>query len=316
MNEHEKRAQEIFRQHGMTMVEAVRAGGWTNAVWLNGGFALRLSLTEGSDRIRREVALSQSLPIQVGYPPNIAAGVIDGHEWSLSKRIQGRPLSDVWAGLSWEDRRNLVFQILKIMEHVHSAPVAAVEPLSKRRAWYDAFSRIESMASIDQYARDSLFTNRQAALLQDRLTRFYDRLSTSPPVLNHGDITMDNLLWHEGEIVSLLDFEHSTIAPPELDLHSIINLALCPDDSFFHDASAGADGYRQDIAGLLRPMLSHISSIELLAGFAILFRLRFLFFDMQEGRDLHKSGAYRMLRDMLAGDEDYLTFALNTKERA
>ena len=87
MKELEKIAAGIFQQHGLRFENAERAGGWTNAVWFNGDCVLRLSTEKDTDRIRREIEKCKMLPPSVGYPINIAAGVTNGHEWTLSKRV-------------------------------------------------------------------------------------------------------------------------------------------------------------------------------------------------------------------------------------
>jgi hypothetical protein len=68
MNEQERIAVKIFSKYGLDFKTATRAGGWTNAVWLNGDLALRLSFKKDRDRIRREVRLSEYLPHAIGYP--------------------------------------------------------------------------------------------------------------------------------------------------------------------------------------------------------------------------------------------------------
>ena len=53
-----KLAERIFSDFGLKIETAVRAGGWTNAVWFNQDMVLRLSLAENSNKIRRELQLS------------------------------------------------------------------------------------------------------------------------------------------------------------------------------------------------------------------------------------------------------------------
>ncbi len=62
--------------------------------------------------------------------------------------------------------------------------------------------------------------------MSDIFMKFWHKLSKATVVLNHGDITRDNILWNEGKILSLMDFEHSVIAPAEIDLNSFINLTF------------------------------------------------------------------------------------------
>ena len=95
MEKHDKIAADIFQQYDLSFENAERAGGWTNLVWFNGDCVLRLSKQKGSGRIRRETELVKILPPSVGYPSNIATGVANEYEWSLSKRIQGKVSRDV-----------------------------------------------------------------------------------------------------------------------------------------------------------------------------------------------------------------------------
>ena len=71
-------------------------------------------------------------------------------------------------------------------------------------------------------------------------------LASRPSVgegLIHGDLFRDNVLWHEGEISALLDFESASIGSRPFDLMVTI-LAWCFGDSFDHElARSLADGY-------------------------------------------------------------------------
>ena len=121
MTGHEKIAAEIFRQYGLTFKTAKRAGGgWTNTVWLNGDIVLRLSQKVGSDKLRRETQLAQLFPPSAGYPPNLGTGVLDGYEWSVSKRVQGMNLSRVWKSLNRSERIKAIRQIFDMMHAVHT----------------------------------------------------------------------------------------------------------------------------------------------------------------------------------------------------
>lgn len=145
------------------------------------------------------------------------------------------------------------------------------------------------------------------------LDRFWEKSNAVTHVLNHGDITMDNLLWSNGRIVSLIDFEHSVIAPSELDLHSIINMA------FFNDYNLHSDKnikefrqYKKDIIELFRPLLTNSYSTDLILGYAVLFRMRFLemWLDNPNGR-LDQFDAYIKLLSLADGEGGYLSEILN-----
>jgi hypothetical protein len=121
---------------------------------------------------------------------------------------------------------------------------------------------------------------------------------------------LDILLWSNGRIVSLMDFEHSVIAPSELDLHSLINLALFSnEDDFLSDCSIQEyRQYKNDVIELLKPMLTNCYSTDLILGYAILFRMRFLEFWLEnpEGK-LESLDAYIKLLSLANGEGGYLS---------
>ena len=313
MNEYEKIAADIFKKHGLDFATAERAGGWTNAVWLNGDYAMRLSMNKGSDIIQREIARAKSLPVSVGYPKNIATGVANRYEWSLSERINGVPLSNVWNNFDWLEKENTVRQILDIVSGVHSVPVAEVESITLRTAWYNSFDKDSSLAEINGYVSQKLFTPRQGQVLCEILERFYKNINTSP-VLCHGDITTDNLLWHDGTVVSLLDFEHAVIAPRQLDIHSLVNLALIPYDETVGshiilsiEENPEIQAYADKMIALFKPYLSNQSEKDLFMGYNVLFRQRFLEFWLANPEGvIEKCDAYNMLKLLSDNDGGYL----------
>lgn len=310
MNEQERIATSIFSNYGLDFKTAARAGGWTNAVWLNGDLALRLSFKKDSDRIRREVRLSKYLPDTIGYPVNIAVGITDGYEWSLSKRIYGNNLSEVWSKLDWKERTEAIRQILRMMELLHNVNISKIENLSSRKAWYTSFNAQETYSCLEKYKHHKIFSTEQIDIFYGILERFWEKHNSMTHVLNHGDITMDNLLWSNGRVVSLLDFEFSVIAPSELDLHSLINLAFFSDESdFMSDCNTQEyQQYKRDVIELLKPMLVDSSSADLILGYAILYRQRFLefWFENPEGK-LEELDAYNKLLSLADGEGGYLS---------
>lgn len=310
MNEQERIAVQIFSKYGLNFKTAIRAGGWTNAVWLNGDLALRLSYKKDIDRIRREVRLSEYLPDAIGYPVNIAVGLTDGYEWSLSKRIYGKNLSEIWYTLDWKERTDTIKQILRRLELLHKVDISKIDNLSNKEAWYSSFNTQETYSCLERYKHQNIFSSEKIDVFYGILERFWEKHNSVTHVLNHGDITMDNLLWSNDRIVSLIDFEHSVIAPSELDLHSLINLAFLSNENDFlsDNKSQEHQQYKINVCKLLKPMLTNSYSKDLILGYAILFRMRFLEFWIQnpEGK-LEKLDSYIKLLSIANGDGGYLS---------
>jgi aminoglycoside phosphotransferase (APT) family kinase protein len=312
----ERIASQIFEQYGLTMETATRAGGWTNAVWFNDDLVLRLSLTKDSNRIRQEIQLSRMLPVVVGYPANISSGVIEGYEWSISKRIRGVNLSEAWPNLTWVERGHAVKQIWEIMQGIHAVDVGKVKELSSKNPWYSSLDKDETLSKFKYYVEKGIFTSEQETILSDILKRFWNKLPIATVVLNHGDITMDNILWNEGDIVSLMDFEHSVIAPEGIDLNSLINLAFFNDEgNHLKDKNTEEEfqQYKLEITNLINPIMKQPHYMDLLFGFAILYDQRFLDFWLEnpEG-SINQFKPYIKLISFTEKNGGYLSHILNS----
>lgn len=278
-----KLAERIFSDFGLKIETAVRAGGWTNAVWYNQDIVLRLSLAENSNKIRREVQLSELLGNKIGYPSNIATGVIEGYEWSISQRIEGVSLSEVWTELSWKERTLAAKQLWDIIKEVHSVEIGQAQSLSSKTPWYNALDKEETTSRFKYYIEKGIFTPKEGSIMLEVLAQFWDAFALDKPVLNHGDITKDNILWNDGKIVSLLDFEHSVIAPAAVDLNSYINLLIFDNDIYIGESNdTEFQHYKLEIKKLLCSHLESNSSKYLLSGIAILYYQKFLEFWLEE----------------------------------
>ncbi|MGE5652697.1 MAG: phosphotransferase family protein [Bacillota bacterium] len=298
----------VFAQYGVDFTTARRAGGWTNATWLAGGMALRLSTAQGHDKIRREVQLASLLPENVGYPTNIATGVTEGYEWSLSREIPGSTLSDVWPGLDGSQRSKAIRQIWASAQTVHAIALDKVGELARKRAWYNSDDAEEAEARNTRLVEMAILTKEQGTVVQEALNRFFWAIPTAPCVLNHGDITTDNIIWRQKKVVSLLDFEWSVVAPTELDLNSVLNLAFGPDTECGLD-SKGLQKVQQTALDLAQPVLDHPGGIDLLMGYAVLlaqYRLDLWLANADSKANLEQWEPYRRVLSLADGRGGYL----------
>lgn len=269
-------AASIFARRGVDFGAARRAGGWTNATWLAGRFALRLAVQQGQEKIRREAQLASLLPPEVGYPQVVETGVTDGYEWSLSREIPGVNLGEAWRELDWDTRTSALSQLWHKVQAVHGVDIAAAAGLANERAWFNAASAEEAAASAARLAEQGILTPQQVDVLGEALDRFWKALPAAERVLNHGDLTVENALWHEGQVVSLMDFEYAVIAPPELDLNELVKCAFAPgaeNDAPPGPTAAGLQRLRQAAIELAQPVIAHPGGVELLMGYAILLEL-------------------------------------------
>jgi scyllo-inosamine 4-kinase len=200
-------AEEVLSGRGVDFASAVPAKGWTNATWLADEFVIRVAPTAGPADLLGEAGLAACLPVQVGYPDIIDAGVLNGHEWVLTRRILGQNLSDVWSTLHWNQRANAIEEVWAKAEYVHRVDVSIATPYVRPRSPFFPESATEAMARLHRLVSAGLLTARQAGGLGEALDRFWAALHKTPKVLNHGDLGKVNVLWNDGNVISLVDFE-------------------------------------------------------------------------------------------------------------
>jgi scyllo-inosamine 4-kinase len=275
----EKIAADLFSQKGVDFAAAKKAGGWTNATWIADGLVLRLSKHPNSDRLRREIQLASFLPLEAGYPAIVDAGVADGFEWCMLKEVPGSNLGDVWPSLDWDERISIVRQIWQRAEAVHSVDTGDVSDIVGTEPWYNATDRKKADASLYLFVQRRILSREQKYVLGEILRDYWKHLPDASRVLNHGDITTENIIYRSGRVVSLLDFEHATLAPIELDLCNCIKMVFEPDarDNTSPDSSSpGLKRLQDAVTDLALPVLNHTGGRQLLMGYAVLKEIRHL----------------------------------------
>ncbi len=270
----------IFARHGVDFAAVQRAGGWTNAVWLADGLVLRLAAGKeqaaDDSPLLREARLAALFGPAVGYPPLVDAGTIAGYAWTLAARMPGRSLGEAWAGLGWDARITALHGLWARAEAVHAVPPAEAAAIVGRRAWFNNTDAGEAQAGLQRLAKQGILSAQECRVLQDALGRFWRAVPLAPCVLCHGDLTLDNAMWHAGEVVALLDFEFALLAPIQLDLNHLVKCAFGPPDpARFPSAHAGdgADQLRRSVQELAAPLIAQPANRSLLLGYAILLEL-------------------------------------------
>jgi aminoglycoside phosphotransferase (APT) family kinase protein len=312
-----KIASGIFAQHGSDFASAKRAGGWTNLTWLAGGTALRLAARPGQDKIQREARLAALLPPTVGFPLVLETGVTDGYEWSLSQEIPGRNLGEVWNDLTWDERTNALRQLWEKVLAVHSVDIHKTEGLALEKAWFNASDAQSAEASLSSLVQCRILSSPQAVILSAALARFWMALPAATCVLNHGDLTIENALWHAEKVTSLLDFEFAVLAPAELDLNELVKYAFAPGerhDSLPDPEGAGRQQMQKVVGALAKPVIAHPGGKDLLMGYAILLELWLLeeWLAHPEGEGpLEQWQPYRMLLSLADDCGGYLASILD-----
>jgi len=303
----------IFARHGVNVSTVRRAGGWTNAVWLADRLALRLCTVPNRDHLLREARLATLFPSGVGYPSLVEAGCTLGYAWTLAERLPGTSLGEVWEGLAWQERQVALQGLWTRAEAVHAVPVArAAAIVVPQRAWFNSNDPVEAEAGLARVTGAGALSPSQRRVLRAALARFWEVEAEAPRVLSHGDLTLDNTMWHAGQVSALLDFEYALVAPVQLDLNHLVKAAFGPDSGAVSAAAAdarGAAALRETVAASARPRLAQPPERALLMGYAILLELWLLelWLGHPEGEGpLETWAPLRRLRSLAHGDGGYL----------
>jgi scyllo-inosamine 4-kinase len=312
MDDSQAVAASIFARHGIDFAAVRRADGWTNSVWLADGLVLRLSTDKENDNLLREARLAALFPPGVGYPTLVETGTTAGYAWTLATRLPGRSLGEVWADLRWEERVTALRSLWERAEAVHSVPAAGASTIARTRAWFNSTDAEEAEASLVRLTKDGILTVAKSRALRDTLDRFWSVLSDAPLVLCHGDLTLDNAVWHAGRVIALLDFEFAVMAPVQLDLNHLVKCAFGPEDAAYAPSTTNLKATRQlhqAVEELTSPILAQPGGRDLLMGHAILLELWLLelWLAHPEGEGpLAQWEPLRRLRSLADGARGYL----------
>lgn len=260
-------ASQVVGHHGGDLVDMRRALGYSNATWVGGGLAIRISTAPVADDMSNEVALVKALPEAVGHPRILDTGTIEGHDWILTQECRGQNLQEVWPTLESAAR---VFALRRLWERatvIHDA-TAQLADLTGDRSWFVPLTLGDALERVQVVSRDGDLNPDQSARATDLVSSFYAEQELAPLVVTHGDLAFVNALWADGDVVALLDLEFSTLAPVEVDLCRLLWEGLVAEAPERDSAVAAA---AVEIAGAA---INAGAGLALLHGAAVLSELR------------------------------------------
>jgi hypothetical protein len=206
----------------------------SNDVWSIGGFVLRVCWRGDPGRLERELLVAAHLPQGVPYPPVVGGGRDEALSWMVTRRLPGSALSGLWDTLSPGERRAAIGRHAQILQTLHGwQPPPAVSEAIRRRPPVDPADPATIVGAdvnplplprarlLVEAARRLPFVDPgvlDAIADRFRELRASDPFLTDDPVVVHGDASTANLLWHQGSIVALLDFEWVRWGPRDLEL--------------------------------------------------------------------------------------------------
>lgn len=229
----ELRARTALRDAGLDpSAPLVRASSVTNEVWLTPTHVVRVNRTHDS-RLAREAKVADALPEAVGYPRIVAHGHHNVEDWLVCNRVPGTPLAHQWPQLTNDQRRSAVSQLARRLAALHATeappdlpPVIGTPQLLEVGSpdpTPPVIAALEKAGRLDHV--DPIVIQEAADLVREIGDALQPFAATT---LVHGDVTFENILWHEGEVTALLDVEWARPGPSDLDLDIVLRCCAYP----------------------------------------------------------------------------------------
>ena len=307
----EVRARQALRDAGLDpTVPLERTSSVTNEVWLTPDLVIRVNRSTHG-RLKREAELAPFLPNTVRYPEIIARGGIPGKDWLLLRRMLGRPIAHVWPELDKQQRRRAISEVVTMLRAVHKTrePIG-LPPIENLPHLLDLGSDPVVAPLLSGLDRVRMLEHIDPAVVGETVDLVKDTGSALGrfvvPTLIHGDLTFENVLWHDGHAAALLDFEWSRAAPHDLELDIVLRFCAYP---FLHVAPeyeerTMAEDWAKVPQWLMEDypeLLSFPQQLERLRLYSIAYDVRelLLFPPHAPARDLSPYHPYHRLRRVL-----------------
>lgn len=229
----ELRARTALRGAGLDpQVPLERASSVTNEVWLTPTHVVRVNRSH-DNRLVRETVIADALPAEVGYPRIVAHGRGQGEDWLVSERVAGTPLAHHWPDLTADQRRSAVAQLARRLVALHGTPAPLdLPPIVGAPQLLEVGAEDPTAPVLDALARAARLEHVEPLLLHEAAEMVQRCAPALQPyvasTLVHGDVTFENVLWHEGEVTALLDVEWSRPGPSDLDLDIVLRCCAYP----------------------------------------------------------------------------------------
>ena len=229
----EVRARTALRDAGLDpSVCLERASSVTNEVWLTDTHSVRIN-RHPTNRLYREALIAAVLPPEVGYPRIVAHGRGHGEDWLVQERLPGRPLAHVWPQLSQGQRERAVYGLAERLSALHrTRPPADLPPIEQAPQLLEVGASDPTRPVVDALLRAARLDRVDPVVLfeaRDLVVRLAPSLVPfEAETLVHGDVTFENVLWHDEQVTGLLDLEWARPGPRDLDLDILLRCAAYP----------------------------------------------------------------------------------------
>lgn len=229
----ELRARTALRAAGLDpRVPLARASSVTNEVWLTDTHVVRVNRSHDS-RLAREAIIAEALPEEVGYPPLVSHGRRRGEDWIVAERVPGTPLAHHWPRLTLPERFTAISQLAARLRALHDTPApSGLPPLHGAPQLLEVGVEQPTTTLVEALERAARLEHVDPLLMREAI----DVVQACAPALDpfvaptlvHGDLTFENVLWHDGEVTAVLDIEWARPGPRDIDLDILLRVCAYP----------------------------------------------------------------------------------------
>ena len=228
---------QICRQAGLPAGNIqVLTGGQVNQIFLvDTQYVVRLGMREGAfHRLQAETEILQSLAGRVPVPRIYAFGQYQDRVYQVQQYLPGRKLYTLWKDLPALTQETIAAELAEYLKIIHTTTYASFGYACQDTRRYPTWSGMLSehfQQTVDEIERIQL---RLVPGFLDMAREYFDQhrhvLEYGQPRLVHGDISMMNILVHDGHVSALLDFEYAMQAPIDRELFVMEAFCIYPND--------------------------------------------------------------------------------------
>ncbi len=188
--------------------------------------------------LKKEIMVLRSLNKETSLPvPKVEKFVeADGQSWALFEYMEGETVRAALTKTENKKKREeLLINFGKIVSDIHATPCPEV--LRKEKTWLDGMLD-DATYNLLNYEVDG-----SEELLEQIKGRLPSKMKQS---LIHGDLTVDNVLVHNGVVTGIIDWSGGAFGDPRYDL----SLAIRPKSNIFEwetDKVSFFEGYGSNI---------------------------------------------------------------------
>lgn len=177
--------------------------GWTNIThFVNDEFVIKVinSFTK-PEKLQKEIAFYKNVSLDF-IPQYVNSGEMDGKDFLIIKKLNGKSLYNVWHTLTNDQRKDVVNQIGEILNKFHTLSGNFLPEKFVQKDWLSKWQKSFAL-NIDILKKKGFDTSGLEVFKETKLTKVFEE---NKPCLIYNDAHFDNFLYDNGKVY-LIDFD-------------------------------------------------------------------------------------------------------------